>query len=69
MISSHLPHSDYSDLEYEAALAALEDVLPNNLRNHFCVIGCDANAVIGSQQEQDNVQIVGRHGLGVRNYR
>ena len=49
LLSSHLPHSDWPDAEYDAALACLESAVDGAraCRRHI-VVGIDANAVLAS---------------------
>jgi hypothetical protein len=68
-ISAHLPHAQYADIEFAAALSMLEDVLPRDHRRHPYIIGVDANAVVGTQCEHDDPRVVGQHGMGVRSDR
>ena len=56
-LSSHLPHADWSDFEYEAALANLEQAVQNaQKRGEYVLVGIDANAVIGKQEAHDSVR-------------
>ena len=59
LVSAHLPHSEYSDLEYAVALGSVQDSLPRRRKEIRCVLGCDANAVVGTQNDYDDPRIVG----------
>ena len=70
LMSSHLPHAGKSDLEYEAALARMEDEIKDaRKKKTFIIIGVDANAVVGEQSEHDSHRIIGSGGLHTRNER
>ena len=69
-MSCHLPHAGYSDIMFEAALAVLEEtVAAARVQMRIVIVGIDANAVIGSQLENDVSKIIGPWGLGDRNER
>lgn len=70
LVSIHMPHGEYSDDEYEAALMSLEEVVEITRRSRRTnLIGMDANAVIGLQRYGDRPNIVGESGMGHRNER
>ena len=70
LLSSHLPHSDWPDAEYDAALACLESAVDGAraCRRHI-VVGIDANAVLGQQYAHDSKRVIGQWGLHSRNER
>ena len=69
LISCHLPDSaSYSDSDYGHALQSLEAVC-KQAKDRICIVGVDANAILGEQGEHDNSIVVGSHGLGTRNHR
>jgi len=70
LISAHFPHSGYPDLEYEACMTAIEDLIEEGRAKHCInVVGVDANAVLGGSLPADSDAIVGSHGIGRRNER
>ena len=59
-ISAHLPHTEYSDGEYEATLHFIEDVIHSSRRKGYSnIIGIDANAVVGEQGPYDDHRTIG----------
>ena len=70
LMTSHLPHSGYSDAQYEAALAQLEEAIGRARQSlQHVAVGVDANAVIGQQTDHDSRRVVGKWGLHSRNER
>ena len=70
LISAHLPHNEYTDQAYEAALLGLEEVIESSRRAHRQnIAGTDANAVIGARHLSDNQRIIGEYGHGNRDAR
>ena len=70
LISAHLPHNEYTDQAYEAALLGLEEVIESSRRAHRQnIVGTDANAVIGARHLSDNQRIIGEYGHGNRDAR
>jgi hypothetical protein len=70
LMTSHLPHGDRSDVEFDAALACLEEAVSVGRKlGHRIVVGIDANAIIGKQLENDSPRIVGQWGVQDRNER
>ena len=66
----HLPHSGHSHDEYDAALAALEEVIADGRRRQLTnIVGIDGNAVIGTKLHTDCDDIVGNFGIGRRSCR
>ena len=60
IVSTHLPHSGYSDIIFDAALAVLEQIVLEARRaKNFCVFEVDANVVLGSRSEHDKCGIIG----------
>ena len=54
LMTSHLPHSGYSDAQYEAALALMEEAIGRaRLSRQLVAVGMDANGVIGQQTVHD----------------
>ena len=69
-MTSHLPHSGYSDAQYKAALAQMEEAVGRACQSlQLVVVGIDANAVIGQQTAHDSRKVVGQWGLHSRNER
>ena len=67
LVSAHLPHSGYSDVEYAAAMSALDDVESvTRAPARPCIVGLDGNAVIGQRTNLDCTCCIGNHGLGSR---
>ena len=68
LISAHLPHNEYTDQAYEAALLGLEEVIESSRRAHRQnIVGTDANAVIGARHLSDNQRIMNTGmGIGMR---
>ena len=67
-ISAHLPDSGYPVTEYEGTLEMLEVCLLRGT-NKICVVGTDANAILGAAGTDDIPHIIGKYGLGDRNER
>ena len=70
LITVHLPHNGYATDDYEASLSALEPLISSaRSSRRTCVVGIDANAVIGEQKSTDDELFIGVYGLGQRNAR
>ena len=70
LISAHFPHSGYPDLEYDACMTAIEDLVEEGRAKHCInVVGVDANAVLGGSLLGDSDAIVGSRGIGHGNDR
>ena len=70
LTSAHLPHGDALVEVYEAALEAVETVVARARKwRRIDVIGVDANAILGRQNETDDATIIGEHGVEQRNAR
>ena len=70
LTSAHLPHGDALVEVYEAALEAVETVVARARKwRRMNVIGVDANAILGRQNETDDATIIGEHGVEQRNAR
>ena len=69
-MTSHLPHSDFSDFEYEAAESRVDQAVKEAKQNgQYAIVGVDANAVDGQQSIHDSRRMIGRWGLQSRNER
>ena len=67
LITSLLPHSNFSDDVYDSILSILELAIVGGRRSHrMNILGLDANAILGAQLEQDCNCIIGRHAMGTR---
>ena len=63
-----MPHAEYTDLMYEAALACLEnDIEEAHKRKELVIIGIDASAMFGEQSVHDSTRIIGQWGLHYKN--
>ena len=70
LTSAHLPHGDALVEVYEAALEAVETVVARARKwRRMNVMGVDANAILGRQNETDDATIIGEHGVEQRNAR
>jgi hypothetical protein len=68
--SAHLPHSDDSPTEFDAALEAVENVIQSGRDSkRLNIVGIDANAILGMALDGDQRDIIGLHGHGERNDR
>ena len=69
-IVSHLPHAGHPQIKFDAALQCIEEeVTEARKKKHLIIIGIDANATLGSQEEHDSKEIVGPWGISSRNER
>ena len=70
LLSAHMPHSDYAEEDYEAALLDLEDVVSAaRQQRRMNIVGVDANAIVGKRCSADDERIVGDYGHGARSKR
>ena len=59
LISTHLPHGDDPMAEFVAALEVLEEAIAENRTNEsHCIVGIDANAVLGTYNPYDNSHLI-----------
>ena len=66
----YFPHSGYPDVEVDRVYEILSEVHREARRkNRRFVCAGDFNAVVGQRCDGDVVDVVGNHGLGVRNSR
>ena len=66
VISAHLPHSGYSDVDYQACLNKLGEWIENCPKDTIPFIGGDFNARVGTQYRYDKDSIkahIGRYGI------
>ncbi len=69
-MSAHLPHADKPCADYNGYVQALEEVERQTIKNNqHCIIGVDANAVLGTYWQHDDPCSIGRHGIGMRSER
>ena len=69
-VSSYHPHSGYSADDLTQFFKVYDDFIqninPNNTKNHHTIIGCDANTSIGIATNNHEKRILGTNGFNVR---
>ena len=71
-VNAHLPHNGgkYTDADYLASLEIIGKIIEEAERkDSSCIVGLDANAVLGPRNHFDNATLIGPWAVGIRNHR